>query len=66
VAEPLRTARRSAGRCGAFGACFTCREHSATDRSGRGSDMMWWQVVLLLLFLGTVGYYTVKVIRPPK
>ena len=28
--------------------------------------MMWWQVVLLVVFLGAVAFYTVKVIRPPK
>ena len=28
--------------------------------------MMWWKVVLLVLFLGAVVFYTVKVIRPPE
>ena len=28
--------------------------------------MMWWQVVLLVLFLGAVVFYTIKVIRPPE
>jgi len=33
---------------------------------GEGIEMAWWQVVLLVLFLGVVAYYTVKVIRPRK
>ncbi len=28
--------------------------------------MAWWQVLLLIAFLGTVAFYTVKVIRPPR
>jgi maltodextrin utilization protein YvdJ len=32
----------------------------------RSTDMMWWQVVLLVAFLAAVTYYTVKVIRPPE